>query len=156
MNPLMQTVITILGGILISVVTSYITVQLSLRQFYSQKWWERKADAYSALIEALYHVKNYMQKDLEQEAGFLELTTEEKIVLSGKLRQANEELWKAESIGVFVISKGAAQSLTKLRVQHNIEEEKWMTGADANDYLSAVNKCLEEIINYAKRDLYIK
>ena len=37
-------------GAIIAIVASYITVQLSLRPFYSEKWWEKKAEAYAAIL----------------------------------------------------------------------------------------------------------
>jgi hypothetical protein len=42
-----QIALTIFTGILIAAATSWITVQLSLKRFREEKWWERKADAYS-------------------------------------------------------------------------------------------------------------
>lgn len=36
-----------------SIITAIATVRLSLSRFRSERWWERKADAYSRLIEEL-------------------------------------------------------------------------------------------------------
>jgi len=43
----------ILPGLIIAVATSWVTVRLSLRRFRTERWWERKADAYSDLLEKL-------------------------------------------------------------------------------------------------------
>ena len=46
-------VLDIIKSLLIAAVASWITVKLSLRKFYTEKWWERKAQAYSEIIGSL-------------------------------------------------------------------------------------------------------
>ena len=45
--------------IFISVLVAIITVKLSLKKFRSEKWWEKKVEVYSKIIDALHHLKNY-------------------------------------------------------------------------------------------------
>ena len=59
----------LLTGIIIAAVSAWVTVQLSLRKFRKEKWWERKADTYSNVIEALYNSKAYPQHFMD--AGIL-------------------------------------------------------------------------------------
>ncbi|GAG81179.1 unnamed protein product, partial [marine sediment metagenome] len=37
------------------------TVKWSLKQFYSEKWWERKERAYTEIIDALYDLLQYCE-----------------------------------------------------------------------------------------------
>ncbi|HML08871.1 MAG TPA: hypothetical protein VK430_12200 [Xanthobacteraceae bacterium] len=48
-------------SLLVAVITAWLTVWLSLRRFYREKWWEAKMRAYTDVIQALHHVK----RDLE-------------------------------------------------------------------------------------------
>ena len=48
-------------SLLVAVTTAWLTVWLSLRRFYREKWWEAKMRAYSDLIQALHNMK----RDLE-------------------------------------------------------------------------------------------
>lgn len=52
---------TIAAGLLVSVVTSVLTVRLALGRYYSERWWERRLDAYTrvhdALADQLRHTK---------------------------------------------------------------------------------------------------
>ena len=154
MNLILQTILSILAAILISAITSWITVRLSLKQFYSQKWWERKADAYSTIIEALYHVKNNTERFIDIEMGRLILTEKEKQTLIETSRKGYEEIYKAESIGAFVVSEEVIQSLTKLRKKiEGIEVRGISIIDDLSDTLSAVNDCLKEIRICAKQEL---
>ena len=156
MEPITQTVLSILGGILISAITSIITVRLALKQFYSQKWWERKADAYSTIIEALYHVQNDLGSVFSDAIGEIQLSEERKKILAEDSKKGYAEIYKAEGIGAFVISKEAAQSLTQLRRRFNSEDPSMNWVERINNDFSAVEKCLKEIRYHAKRDLHIK
>ena len=52
--------ITNLGtGLVLAIVTSFVTVRLSLKSFVSQRWWERKAEAYSKIMEQLSDCELY-------------------------------------------------------------------------------------------------
>jgi hypothetical protein len=61
----MSPVLTILSGLFIAVATSLVTVWLALWRFHSEKWWERKAELYSKLVEALYDMHSYSREWLE-------------------------------------------------------------------------------------------
>jgi len=47
-----EVALSIFTAIVIAAISSWITVQLSLRKFRAERWWERKAEAYSKIIEA--------------------------------------------------------------------------------------------------------
>ena len=53
------------AAILIAAVSSWITVQLALRRFRRERWWERKTDAYTKVIEALHNSKEFSDRHLE-------------------------------------------------------------------------------------------
>src|SRR5438094_5124193 len=58
-------VTTVLSGLFIAAVTSILTVRLALWRFHSEKWWERKAELYSRLMEALFDMHSYNRQWLE-------------------------------------------------------------------------------------------
>ena len=151
-----QFVLPFISAILIAGITSWITVRLSLRQFYSQRWWEQKAEAYKRIVEALYHVKNNLQILLNAEETGAEIQKDRKDDLSLRSRESYEEIYKAEGVGAFIISKRASQILTELRGDLSQEklERSWYEYLDGS--LFAVNKCLNDIRDEAKRDLRIK
>ena len=67
MNLYIQIGLGIASGIVIAAFTSWISVQFAIQQFYSQKWWERKADVYASIMEALYHVKHNLETEMSAE-----------------------------------------------------------------------------------------
>ena len=54
----------IIGGIIVGAVSAWITVQLSLRKFRTEKWWELKVEAYSKIIGALHNSKAFADEHL--------------------------------------------------------------------------------------------
>jgi hypothetical protein len=115
MNDLaLQLAIPILSGVIVSVITAVITVHLSLRRFYSEKWWERKAEAYSRIVECLYLVQLNAQAVLTAVEASQEFPDEEYDRLSEEARKAGTEIAKATSIGAFIISEAVADALARL------------------------------------------
>jgi len=51
--------IYLISALIVSIITAYLTVKFSIKQFYSQKWWEKKAEAYSNIIEKLSYLQYY-------------------------------------------------------------------------------------------------
>ena len=60
----MNSILTqIVVAFLTSAFTLCIAALIAFQQFRSERWWERKADAYSAVIDALYSAKNAMLEE---------------------------------------------------------------------------------------------
>lgn len=57
-------VFSLLTGIIIAIITAYFTVRFSLKQFYSQQWWQKKAEAYTNIMESLYSIRRYYSSEV--------------------------------------------------------------------------------------------
>jgi hypothetical protein len=141
------------SGILIAAVAARITVHYALKRFYSEKWWERKSEAYTAILEALHHVRNHADTNFEFTARGQDLPKEGDIELTQKLQDAMAELRKRIDVGSFVISPEGVSALQLL--MRKLEESTQTT--DWNRYLAlrlpAINDCLESMRAIAKKDL---
>lgn len=144
---------SILPGLLVAIVASYVTAQLALRKLYAEKWWERKAKAYTEIIEALYDLLQYCEikkADYGNNAGYSEEKMKE---LSEKYSRAYWEVKKATDIGAFVVSPEAELILKELRERPRMEWDKcppWEIYAeDYEHYRDALSK----IAGIARKDL---
>jgi hypothetical protein len=45
---------SLLPSLIVGICTAIFSVRLALRRFHAERWWERKAEAYSQIEEALY------------------------------------------------------------------------------------------------------
>lgn len=122
-------------------------------RFSRQRWWERKVDAYSQIIDALsslvYYYEEHMNAELEcRKAG-------------GQHSKGFEQFWHdgnikiktATAIGAFLISKEAETALQIMWKEKGkgITYGDWY-GAMESDY-NATNACLKTMVIVAKKDL---
>lgn len=148
--------IQVLTTISIAAVSSLITVQFSLRKFRSERWWERKAEAYSRIIEVLHNAKAFAASHIEAEEKGRELPEEQDEALRRRSKVAFDEILKVSDIGAFLLSDDAIERLRlfQKKTEEASSEETWF------EYLekewSATDKCLKDLIQIAKRDLKTK
>ena len=149
----MDTVTTILAGIVIAAVSSWITVQLSLRRFRAEKWWGMRVDAYKRLIEALHDSKAFSETHLEADYKGRQIPEEADKELRARAKEASREIARAADLAGFLLGDEARTRLT----MYQKEEAK---ASDTNDWQvyihgdwSATNSCLQDLIEIARRDL---
>ncbi|HEX9758307.1 MAG TPA: hypothetical protein VGB26_11000 [Nitrospiria bacterium] len=149
--------LNILTGIVIAAVSAWITVQLSLKRFRKEKWWERKADAYVRVIEALHHVKNFPDRLFDAGSSGQNLPEEKEKELIKHAEKAENEIQKALDIGAILLSKEAI-----IRLKHykkDLDDALSQDPQRQNYYefqltvLENSKKCLEDIIKISKKDL---
>ena len=159
--------ITILSGLLIAVATSFLTVWLALRRFRSEKWWERKAELYSKLVEALYDMHCYSRDWLDDYEAVHEHESPEqqqkrKARLDERLarhQRGGEEVQKIAVIGSFVVSDAVAADIMRMRKEYAAAMATFHH-ADiyevVGDCMKAVDECLARVREHAKEDLGIQ
>jgi hypothetical protein len=151
---------TLLGslftGIVIAVVSARVTVHFALKKFFAEKWWERKTEAYTSIIEALHHVRNHADTNLEFSIRGRELPDEGDNMLTEKLQGAMAELRKRIDIGSFVISEDAVSSLSVLmqELERSTSTNDWVKHLEIK--LAAADKCLNSVRRIAKTELRLQ
>ena len=141
------------SSIVVAVVATFLTFQLSIRKFRSERWWELKIVAYQRIIEALHYSKEFSNRFIEVEEGERTITDEEEKKLREKSRKANEEILKTIDIGIFLFSDEAIERLKQYEKDsyESSKQEFW------SDYLNhdwdVTNSCLVDLIKLAKKDL---
>ena len=154
-------------GVLVAVISAFgsaiVTVFLAFRRFRRERWWDRKADAYAAIIEALHHMKRGIEDDIRafQQYPPREEESEATKELTRKYLQGHNEVLKAVDTGSFLLSKEAVEALDQLirdlkkaREDAYIRETRTLDpDAHLSGMLEAIEKCLGRLPLIAKRDL---
>ena len=148
--------LSIVTGIIIAAASSWITVQLSLSKFRTERWWEKKVTAYEKIIAALHDSKVYLEKNLEAIEERREISEERKIELQKQAQSAYKEISKAIDIGSFVLSDTAHNRLKTYKEQEKeiLKSESYYEYLDED--FGATRDCLNDIIRIAKNDLGAK
>ncbi len=149
--------INMIPNLLISIFIVYLTVRLSIRRFRNERWWERKADTYSSVMEALHHMRKYYIMEIKNLETDKELSKEEKQELLEKSQKSVEQISMAVDIGSFLISDEAVDCLNVL--QNGLKEAWDNTHANIYDYFDSgydnIETCIKSIRKIAKRDLCV-
>lgn len=155
-GPLANLANVLLPGLIIAIVTSVLTVRLSIRQFRTQKWWERKEQAYSNLLEIVHGYNDYTSKSIKDQEDLLRVTDEERQSWQAEWKEFNTRYAKARNLASLHLSNKAVSILDvydadKLLASHSDNIFDWMESD-----LEASTKCLKKLIIAAKEDLGVK
>ena len=147
---------------IVPILITLITVKISLRKFRTEKWWEKKAETYSLIIDALHKLKNYCEQKLAAEEYKAEYTStsghlsrEEETELANQYQQAHKEVTRAIDVGSFIISEAALKALSVYKNRPQLDwDTNWLGDIIAQD-LKYTTTCLENFKKEAKKDLGI-
>ena len=170
----LQVIIGLISAIVIAVISSIVTIKLSIHQFRTEKWWERKAEAYIKIIEALYHISTEATGMKVELTGkkFNDLISANKETLKrlntvmSKSEAGFEEVSKTVNIGELFINKEASKELIGLakKINEQIDSIKPLKSeADMEptrkfweEREEMVRTCIVPLIKIAKKDLGIE
>jgi hypothetical protein len=141
---------------LVAIVAAVLTVRLSLRRFHAERWWERKAEAYSRIIESLHAAMEYHSAMSDDSMIATERDEARYARLKEEFDKAYRDLRQSTGIGAYIISEQAADVLAALekrpRPQWRPDEPPWeFFDAEVDAYKSA----LTQIRRLAKKDLKV-
>ena len=149
----LQLVVLIVSGVIVSIITATLTVRLSLRRFFSEKWWERKAEAYSRIVEALSLVRMNVEAVLTALETGGRFPDEECDLLAKQARDARSEIAKVTNLGAFIISESAADALAALDHTLKQAQDKPNLYDQLDSELVAVKQATAQIRDIAKKEL---
>jgi hypothetical protein len=138
-------------SLLIAVTTAWVTVWLSLRRFYREKWWEAKMRSYTDVIQALHNMKRDLEISIQAEQRGQDTETDYHKEWGAKHRVAWDEIRKQIDVGEFLFSSESLQILESLNAETKAHYETYYDHLEA--FQAAVEKCLPEIKSAARRDL---
>ncbi len=61
-----------------AVIASFVTARFALRRFYSEKWWEKKYEGYSSILESLHYIVRHFDEEMTATAGGREIPDDRK------------------------------------------------------------------------------
>jgi len=156
----MDIVISTAIALATSIITALITVQLSLHKFYAERWWDRKADAYTNIFETLYKLKDYADNKYDENLAQMETASDQYSLgsaegkrLAEQWKTANTDVSKAIEIGSFTISEEAINCLRSFRKRPRLHEPSCFIYELAEEESKFVTECIAELKVIASKDL---
>jgi hypothetical protein len=160
----MDILFNLLVSLVVAIVTAYFTVKFSLKQFYSQKWWEKKSDAYSKIIEQLSFILYYFGQVWDSYALVNGPSQSKLLELSIKYHDALDSLKQSVLSAGFIITEESSKELEDLIKKLDDIEEEWVIEEWQNrlegtvhepfdQQYNAIQKSIIKIKKIAARDL---
>ena len=142
-------------GLVTAAFASWITVRFALKRFISEKWWEKKAEAYDAILESLHYMKRTFGKDLDNFQKEREVAADRDKEGERKYREAYDELKKRIDIGQFVLSDNAVTVLSVFQKDYRKagDDHPHDLFTYLDDSLGALDRALKQMRVIAKADL---
>jgi hypothetical protein len=139
---------------LLAGLTAWLTVRQALKQFSSQRWWERQEDAYRKIIDSLSQIQLSLAS--MSNMGVLFVSTEEQLRHWAKVAEKVEDLKRIFHEGAFRISKKSNTALQQMignwyaapPLGDGLEQDDTLT-----QYGALVITCRDIIDAEARRDL---
>ena len=149
-----EIVFTLLTGIGIAAVSSLITVRLSIRQFRSQRLWEKKVETYQRIIEAFHKSKNYSSEYMTTEIKGREVSEARGAELVKQSNEAHEEISMACDVGRFLLSDKAVGILDEFKKKYDNQprHDTWWESLDES--WSLADHYMKEFIAEAQKDIH--
>jgi len=144
----------LIWNILVAIITAFFTVQISLRKFSTQKWWERREQTYSEIVGILSSLLVSIGNWEEDVLKIRKLDEEERKKLFSKLQHEKEKIELLAREGAFRISKKSNEALHTLVKSLNQYGEHEMEGIEIQ--WKAISECLGIITQEAEKDLGLK
>jgi hypothetical protein len=125
-------IISAMGGLVASVVSTPLGHWLAMRRHVSQRWWERKAEAYNSILLGLAQVRTALvdiKDELLDDSGEVDQAELEKAMKAWD--EAAERVGPLGNQGTFIISSEASRILLSLQEPLRTpprkgEESEWM------------------------------
>ncbi|EPK6958738.1 hypothetical protein LLI02_003291 [Acinetobacter baumannii] len=141
------------SGTVIAIVSSYLTSIWTMKKFYTEKWWDRKEQAYTEIINALYDMIQFY-KVYKEDYGQDDFISDERATdLRQKYSDGIRKLYRATDLATLYVSEEAVNVLVKLRNREILDQRSnplWEVYELEYKYY---NQSLTQLLIIAKKDL---
>ena len=144
---------TIVAAILVATISSWVTVQLSLKRFRDEKWWEKRVLSYERLIEALHDLKIDVDTSYDAYVEHREVPEDKAEILRAASSDARMELEKVVNMGTFIFSEACHERVTLFLKQARSSSNALDYFTHLDEFSAAISSCLTDVISIAKKDI---
>jgi len=148
-----MSLIQLTAQLAISIAAAFLAAHLAVRRFKTERWWERKLNAYTDLIDALSLVKWDASERYEAALGQRELNDEYSDEISAGQLAARKKAWQIAETSSFLISDQVLDAMQKM--ERGLSESRaakcWQEHLETREY--AADICIKEIKAIGAKEL---
>ncbi|WP_010322834.1 hypothetical protein [Marinobacterium stanieri] len=149
-------ILKILIQILLSVGAAFLGAWLASRRFRNERWWEKKSEAYSELVEALHNMRWPSSEHFDAGLEHRELSDKYSKELWEDFRRARKNVWKITDSSSFLISSEVLKAVQEMEqgLSNSRNADTWFEHLDEQS--TAIDICIEKVKNIGVKELGIK
>ncbi|QYJ97088.1 hypothetical protein K0J45_16480 [Shewanella alkalitolerans] len=146
----------ILIQILLSIGAAFLGAWLASRRFRNERWWEKKSEAYSELVEALHSMRWPSSEHFDAGIEHRELSEEYNQELWEEFKRARKIVWKITDSSSFLISSEVLKVVQEMErgLSNSRNANTWFEHLDEQG--AAIDTCIEKVKNIGVKELGIK
>ena len=140
-------------GIVVGLVSSVVSTHLALRRYRSERWWDKKYDAYTAILNSFHSLLQGVEASHKEILTDTEPTEEQQAESNRRYREAISEIERHITLGTFLLRHDAIESLEKLKndLKAANNTHDFMVHLDASEW--AYRDALTKIRELAREEL---
>lgn len=142
-------------GILTSAIVALLVVWLSsfftYKNSLKNRVWERKAEAYSSIFEALYEMEFWFSTNLRNDMLRIDVTDEVREKRNEDYRNAAKQLRSGISREVWLLNEKVKKRTDQLDEALNVHHDTWSEHLDVGSY--EISKTIEDLTKLAAEDM---
>ncbi len=158
-----------LGPILSAIAAAFLAARFAVNRFYKEKWWEKRLQSFTEVIEISYRIMKSEEYFLENEYSNMNLqskhfnrhTPEIEKQLSSQYWADMQDIERISQLSEFTLTMKAAQIIKDFLLEKANIRSAWdenaitILEASESDY-GASKKLLSCLVTEAKRELKVK
>ena len=142
-------------GLITTVLAAFFTARWAVRRAFQERWWARKEETYSEIIEALHDLLRYSSFEADNYLNRYRGDHPKEKEFADRYSEAYWKVQKMTDIGPFVISEKAAEILQKLRERPKLDIENNDPLEVREQEAAYYREALEGIRRCARQDLKV-
>ena len=145
---ILQAIITVCGA--------FLAAWLATKRHRSDKWWEKKQEAYSEIVNALHLMKWPSSEHIDAAIEHREVDDRASEEMWEEFKESRRNVWRIADSSSFLIDSKVLEAVQEM--ERNLEKARnaqfWIDHLE--EQYTAVDTCLNKIKEIGKRDLGVK
>ena len=135
----------------VAVAAVWLAARYAYRQAHIGRVWERKADAYSEILEALHEIDEWFRLALDDEYLRREVADDVEAARNTDYQDARKKLRRRVAREIWLLPQDAQARITMMNTEMSKRQDSWFEYLDVGSF--EVRKAIEDITKQTQKDL---
>lgn len=135
----------------VAIAAVWLAARFAYRQAHIGRVWERKAEAYSEILEALHEVEEWFRAEMDDECSRREVAEDVQAARNAEYSDARKRLRRRTAREVWLLPEEAQKRISAMNSEMSERQDTWFEHLDNG--LGAVRNAVNDITRLAQTEL---